>query len=108
MVSADLAQGRGIAWGLRLAPAAGVYAETIPTPESGHWYSLKLIFTVSALLWCFAARRGAQAMAIPFASTATPRRDTTGKPVGLICQRPWLRCGACKGLRPFAARCALP
>jgi len=45
----------------------------------------------------------------PLSSTATPSQDMTGAPEeGLVCQHSWLCCVSCKGLRPFAARRALP
>jgi len=36
-------------------------------------------------------------MARSLSSTATPLRDTTGTPEGLVCQRSWLRCASCEG-----------
>ena len=48
-----------------------------------------VIFWDSALLWCFAARRSAQAMARSLSSAVTPSRNTTGAPAGLVCQHPW-------------------
>ncbi|MCF6211815.1 MAG: hypothetical protein L3J88_05030 [Gammaproteobacteria bacterium] len=52
------------------------------------WYSARVILAGSALLWCFAARHSAQAMAMSLSSTVTRQRNTTGVPEGLVCQRP--------------------
>ena len=38
--------------------------------------------------WCFAARRSALEMVVPFPSAATRLRDATAMPCGLACQCP--------------------